>query len=118
MLSFGGLNGGVTVGWFASGKRPTATTLAGPLLWVVGGELPHLQLRTDQSLFVCHAALQLPTQVQDGAFFFIVLQCRIMARLAVGMGKREGNGGRVPPNSFTVTLNHPMGREGKVRTYL
>ena len=57
-------------------------------------ELPHLWLRTDQTLFVCHAALQLPTQVQDGASFFIVLQCRIMARLAVGMGKREGIGGR------------------------
>ncbi len=93
MLSFGGLNGGVTVGLLRE-RGPQQQRWRDLCCGWGDVELPHLWLRTDQTLFVCHAALQLPTQVQDGAFFFIVLQCRIMARLAVGMGKREGIGGR------------------------
>ncbi len=67
---------------------------------------------------VCHAALQSPTQAKQGwSFLLIVMQCRIMARLAVGMGKRESGGELAggPSNSLAVTPVSTITSHGRER---
>ena len=93
-------------------ERPTLPSCGG-----VVGSCPTC-VTEHRPVAVCHAALQSPTQAKQGwSFLLIVLQCRIMARLSVGMGKRESgreNGGRAskqPRGDSRLNHHIPWERE-------